>query len=194
MEDTLNGFPEFQEPDLEQESEQEINNMPKLPIFIVDNVWHLYEENLDANLQAGLISLALQEDIDDVLEQDWSKWNPESRTWEETVYSRYFIETFRQLNDTTSVDRNEFTGLATVTLKYPLKNPDLNEISFINIPKVSTVSEQSLYQGDHELAHSLRMLSYLTGKPMDLFRQLYIGDYTALREEADFLMPTQSRN
>ena len=165
-----------------------------LPLFTMDNVWHLYEESMADELQAGLIALALREDVNEVLEQPWSFWNKEEQSWEPTMYSKHFVEVFRQMNDKGEMVRNEFTGLATLKLKYPLHDPDLTEIAFITIPTVSIVSEQALYTGDHELAHSLRMLSKITGKPMDLFRQLYIGDYTALREEADNLMPTPSRS
>ena len=169
-----------------------------LPLFIVDNVWHLFEESLDDQLHAGLISLALREDIIDVIDAPLSSWGDvvddntgvTTKAWIPTKYHKYFSEVQRQMQDGGELVRNDFTGLATIKLKYPLG--DLKEISFINVPTVAYFSDIAIYTGDHQLMHTLRMISQSTGKTIDLLRQLYIGDYTALRQEFENLAPSPS--
>ena len=116
------------------------SNNGGLPLFIVDNVWHLFEESLDDQLHAGLISLALREDIIDVIDAPLSSWGDvvDDRTgvitkaWIPTKYHKYFAEVQRQMQDGGELVRNEFTGLATIKLKYPLG--DLKEISLHTSP------------------------------------------------------------
>ena len=177
----------------------------QLPDFTVAHLHRLCDEGYEDALSAGLVALALQCDIEDVLDSPMSIWQksddilgddgeisvPGVMEWMPSEYSVYLGEVGRQFNDGGDLSRNNFTGLATVTLVKPLG--DCTEIVFRGAPSarmVVTAANPVTYP--HQLSIGLHMIASATGMATAKLMELYVGDYKVLEREINHLTPTPS--
>lgn len=156
-----------------------------LPNFRVANLWQLFEEGYEDFLQAGLIALAMRCHIDEVNDSPMTVWDKEAQIFRPTQIAEYFQQVGGQFRDTGTLERNEFTGLATLHLKVPIEGYE--SVSFVTIPTPRDVALSAGGNVAHDLEKSALIISRTTRMPMDSIHKLYIGDYVTLREEADRL-------
>ena len=160
-----------------------------LPEFTVNDAWAIFDEGYGDSIQSGLIALAVQRDIEEVLEEPWSEWDQETQEWKASEYGEAIAETRRQFSDEGKLVRNEFTGLAVYTLLRPVR--DIEEIRFSGPASVRAVTNMAR-PGMHTLEESVIRLSHMTGVPVEILRNMYVGDYFALHEESERLTPAPS--
>lgn len=167
------------------------------PKFYVADLTNLANEGYEEDLEVGLIALALQQDIVDIMDYPAMEWvyetnengEPVNGRFQENVVGIGFQEISRQFTDGGDLERNPFTGMAVIHLKYPVE--ELTSISFQSIPTPKMVLDIAKYD-DHIINKSVRAVSMFTGVSMEKLQGLYIGDYMVLRDEVNLLTPTPS--